>query len=56
MSCTEVDVCTAGPKALNIDDEMTAETPAQFRVLQGAVCVFAPTAGKDQRKLNNHHN
>jgi diacylglycerol kinase (ATP) len=48
MSCREVEIRTARPKAVNTDGEITTQTPARFRVLRGAVSVHAPAAGTDR--------
>ncbi|OYW45737.1 MAG: lipid kinase [Sphingomonadales bacterium 32-68-7] len=40
--CVEFDVETRRPKPVNTDGEIVTATPAHFRVLPGAVTVFAP--------------
>ena len=39
---TEFEIRTRRPKPVNADGELIAETPAVFKVLPGAVSVFAP--------------
>lgn len=41
-TCTEVQIRTRHPRAVNTDGELTTQTPARFRVLPRAVTVFAP--------------
>jgi diacylglycerol kinase family enzyme len=48
MRCSEVEIRPGRPRKINTDGEITTETPARFRVLRGAVSVFAPVARKDQ--------
>lgn len=40
--CTEFEVRTDEPRPVNLDGEIVTFTPAQFRVLPGAIRVFAP--------------
>jgi YegS/Rv2252/BmrU family lipid kinase len=42
MAGQEVTVETSRPRSVNTDGEITTRTPAHFRVLHGAVRVFAP--------------
>lgn len=42
MRCREVEVRTRRPRSINTDGEITTRTPAVFRVVPGAVRVFAP--------------
>ena len=42
MRCREVEVRTRRPRSINTDGEITTRTPALFRVVPGAVRVFAP--------------
>ena len=39
---TEFDIRTREPKAINTDGDIVTETPAHFRIMPGAVKVFAP--------------
>lgn len=41
-SCTEVVIRTRRPRPINTDGEITARTPARFRVLPKAMTVFSP--------------
>lgn len=41
-TCTEVEIRTRRPRPVNTDGDVTTRTPARFRVLPGAVTVFAP--------------
>lgn len=43
----EVEVQTVRPKAINTDGEVTARTPAVFRVLPGALRVIVPAEGAE---------
>ncbi|MCW8085141.1 lipid kinase [Sabulicella glaciei] len=43
-SFTEAEIRTRRPMPVNTDGEVTTETPARFRVLRGALRVFAPEA------------
>ena len=38
--CREVEILTRRPRGVNADGELTAETPARFRLLPRAVAVF----------------
>lgn len=40
--CREVEVVTRRPYDINTDGELTAQTPAQFRVIPQAITVFVP--------------
>jgi diacylglycerol kinase (ATP) len=42
VRCTEFDVKTSRPRAINTDGELVTFTPARFRVLPDAITVFAP--------------
>ncbi|MGH8503190.1 MAG: lipid kinase [Gammaproteobacteria bacterium] len=42
VSCTEVEIRTRRPRAINTDGEITTQTPAHFKVLRKAVAVLAP--------------
>jgi diacylglycerol kinase (ATP) len=43
--CREVEVFTRRPQDINTDGEITAQTPAHFRVVPEAITVFVPNAG-----------
>jgi YegS/Rv2252/BmrU family lipid kinase len=43
FTARQVEVCTHRPKRINTDGEITAQTPALFRVLPEALEVFVPT-------------
>jgi YegS/Rv2252/BmrU family lipid kinase len=47
VRCTEFDVKTSRPRAINTDGELVTFTPARFRVLPDAVTVFAPPLRSD---------
>ncbi len=42
LSGTEFEVYTQKPRAVNTDGEITARTPAHFRVIPQALAVLAP--------------
>jgi diacylglycerol kinase (ATP) len=44
MSCTEVEIRTRRPRAVNTDGELSTHTPARFRVLPKAIVVLAARA------------
>jgi YegS/Rv2252/BmrU family lipid kinase len=44
-TCEEVEIRTRRPRPVNADGELVTHTPARFRVLPGAVAVFAPAPG-----------
>jgi diacylglycerol kinase family enzyme len=44
-TCEEVEIRTRRPRPVNADGELVTHTPARFRVLPGAVTVFAPAPG-----------
>lgn len=43
FTARQVEVCTHRPKRINTDGELTAQTPALFRVVPEAIEVFVPT-------------
>jgi diacylglycerol kinase family enzyme len=45
LRATEFEVTTVVPREINVDGEICRQTPALFRVLSGALEVFAPAAG-----------
>lgn len=47
VRCTEFDVKTARPRAINTDGELVTFTPARFRVLPDAITIFAPPLRSD---------
>jgi len=42
LRATEFDVTTVVPREINVDGEICRQTPARFRILPGALEVFAP--------------
>jgi diacylglycerol kinase (ATP) len=42
LRATEFEISTVVPRAINVDGEISGETPARFRVVPGAIEVFAP--------------
>jgi len=48
-----IKIRTAGPRSINTDGEVTTRTPAVFRVIPGAVSVFAP-AGSSAKGISKH--
>lgn len=47
LHCREVEIRTRRPRSINTDGEITTRTPAVFRVVPGAVRVFAPPPEAD---------
>jgi YegS/Rv2252/BmrU family lipid kinase len=45
IRATEFDITTAVPRDINVDGEICRKTPARFRVIPGALEVFAPAPG-----------
>jgi diacylglycerol kinase (ATP) len=49
FSATELTVTTSRPRPVNADGELITTTPARFRVLPGAIRIYAPrTPSEDQ--------
>jgi YegS/Rv2252/BmrU family lipid kinase len=47
LRATEFEVTTVVPREINVDGEICGRTPARFRVVPGAVEVFAPEPGSE---------
>ena len=45
LRATEFDITTVVPRDINVDGEICRKTPARFRVVPGALEVFAPAPG-----------
>jgi diacylglycerol kinase family enzyme len=45
LRATEFEITTVVPREINVDGEICESTPARFRVVPGALEVFAPADG-----------
>lgn len=47
LRATEFEITTVVPRGINVDGEVCLQTPARFRVVPGALQVFAPARGPE---------